>query len=76
MHHVRFVCGRNRLRSPTAEHLFAEWPGIGTTSAGTSHDADRVVSAGPIDRADTILVMGAAHRSRTAAPNQRQVPSR
>lgn len=67
MHHVLFVCGKNRLRSPTAEHLFAQWPGVETASAGTSHDADCVVSAELIDWADTILVMEAAQRSRIAA---------
>ena len=66
-HNVLFVCGKNRLRSPTAEQVFADWPGIETASAGTGHDADCPVSAELIAWADTILVMEASHRSRIAA---------
>ena len=29
-----FICSRNRLRSPTAEAVFAAWPGVETASAG------------------------------------------
>lgn len=25
MHRVLFICSRNRLRSPSAERLFADW---------------------------------------------------
>ncbi|MEL6238546.1 MAG: phosphotyrosine protein phosphatase, partial [Pseudomonadota bacterium] len=31
-----FVCSQNRLRSPTAENVFADTPGINTLSAGTN----------------------------------------
>lgn len=65
-HRVLFVCGKNRLRSPTAEQVFADWPGAETASAGTGHDADCPVSAELIAWADTILVMEAAHRSKIA----------
>lgn len=67
MHNVLFVCGKNRLRSPTAEQVFADWPGVETASAGTSHDADCLVSAELIDWADTILVMETVHRTKIAA---------
>ncbi|NZA26240.1 phosphotyrosine protein phosphatase [Luteimonas sp. SJ-92] len=66
-HKVLFVCGKNRLRSPTAEQVFADWPGVETASAGTAHDADCPVSAELIAWADTVLVMEAAHRSKIAA---------
>jgi predicted protein tyrosine phosphatase len=72
-HNVLFVCGKNRLRSPTAEHIFADWPGLATASAGTGHDADCPVSAELIAWADTILVMEAAHRTRIAARFQRHL---
>jgi len=26
MKHVLFICSRNRLRSPIAEQVFADWP--------------------------------------------------
>lgn len=67
MHNLLFVCGKNRLRSPTAEQVFAGWPGVETASAGTSHDADCLVSAELIDWADTILVMETVHRTKIAA---------
>ena len=63
-HNVLFVCGKNRLRSPTAEQVFAEWPGVETASAGTGHDADCPVSAELIAWADTVLVMEQAHRAK------------
>jgi predicted protein tyrosine phosphatase len=31
---VLFVCSRNRLRSPTAEQHFSNWPGLEVTSPG------------------------------------------
>ena len=40
MTNVLFLCSQNRLRSPTAEHVFADWPGIETSSAGLNHDAE------------------------------------
>ena len=38
------MCSRNRLRSPTAEQIFASWPGIETASAGINRDADNPVT--------------------------------
>ena len=34
MTNLLFLCSRNRLRSPTAEQVFAAWPGVETASAG------------------------------------------
>jgi predicted protein tyrosine phosphatase len=61
---ILFVCSRNRLRSPTAEAVFAEYEGIETASAGTSPDAEEVVSADLIEWADQIFVMEAIHRKK------------
>ncbi|MGY1531543.1 low molecular weight protein tyrosine phosphatase family protein [Luteimonas sp. A649] len=69
-HNVLFVCGKSRLRSPTAEQVFADWPGVETASAGTSNDADCPVSAELIAWADTVLVMESAHRVKVAAKFQ------
>ncbi len=71
--HVLFVCGKNRLRSPTAEQVFADWPGVETASAGTGHDADCPVSAELLDWADVVLVMEAAHRTKIAARSPPQL---
>lgn len=55
--HVLFVCSQNRLRSPTAQHVFAEWPDVDTYSAGLGADAEVPLSAHQIDWADIIFVM-------------------
>ena len=52
-----FICGKNQLRSPTAEQIFAEYDQVETDSAGVSNDADIVVSAEQIEWADIIFVM-------------------
>ncbi len=62
--HVLFICSRNRLRSPTAEQVFADWPGVETASAGLDHDADNPLSLELLAWADRIFVMEAAHRRR------------
>ena len=64
---VLFVCSRNRLRSPTAEQVFADWPGVETASAGTQRDADHPVTPEALAWADLILVMERAHRSKLSA---------
>ena len=59
-----FVCSRNRLRSPTAEAVFATWPGVETDSAGLADDAEVLLSVEQIEWADIILVMERSHRTR------------
>ncbi|WP_321952303.1 low molecular weight protein tyrosine phosphatase family protein [Paraburkholderia bannensis] len=61
---VLFICSRNRLRSPTAESVFASWPGIETASAGTAPDAQEQVSGEHISWAEVILVMERTHKAR------------
>ena len=67
MHHVLFLCSRNRLRSPTAEQVFADWPGIEVASAGLAADADHPLGAELLAWADTVFVMERAHRARLSA---------
>ncbi|MCA8276758.1 low molecular weight protein tyrosine phosphatase family protein [Burkholderia sp. AU30280] len=62
-----FICSRNRLRSPTAEAVFAAWPDVETDSAGLSPDADTRLSAEQLDWADVVFVMERAHQARLAA---------
>ena len=40
MRNVLFVCSQNRLRSPTAQQVFASHPAINVASAGTNNDAE------------------------------------
>lgn len=61
-----FVCSRNRLRSPTAETVFATWPNVETDSAGLAPDATVCLSPEQIAWADIIFVMEKTHRSKLA----------
>ena len=61
---VLFVCSQNRLRSPTAEQVFASWPGIEAQSAGLNHDAENPVTGELVEWADVIFVMENAHRNK------------
>lgn len=61
---VLFLCSQNRLRSPTAEEVFADWPGVETASAGLLADAEVPVSPELLQWADIIFVMERAHRTR------------
>lgn len=64
MKHLLFLCSKNKLRSPTAEFVFADCPGVEVDSAGLSNDADVVVSEEQLEWADVILVMEKIHRSK------------
>lgn len=64
MTRVLFICSQNRLRSPTAERVFATWPGIEVASAGLNDDADTPVTPELLQWAQIIFVMEKAHRNR------------
>lgn len=59
-----FLCSANRWRSPTAEQIFADLPGVETDSAGLSADADVRISTEQILWADIIFVMEAKHKGK------------
>lgn len=59
-----FLCARNRLRSPTAERVFADRPGVETASAGLAPDAEEPVTPDHLDWADIVFVMERAHRAK------------
>lgn len=73
---VLFLCSRNRLRSPTAEQVFADWPGIEVASAGLSPDADEPCTAELVAWADLIFVMEKSHRRKLARGFGRHVTAR
>ena len=52
------------MRSPTAERIFATWPGIETSSAGLNSDAENPLEPDLLDWADLIFVMEKAQRSK------------
>ena len=62
--HVLFICSQNRLRSPTAEQVFAFWDGIEVASAGLNVGADNPVTAELLAWADLVFVMEKAHRNK------------
>jgi predicted protein tyrosine phosphatase len=61
---ILFICSQNKLRSPTAEQVFAKWPGVETDSAGLNNDADVCLSPEQIKWADIIFVMEKTHRKK------------
>ena len=61
---ILFVCAQNRLRSPTAEQVFAHWPGVETASAGINRDASVPVSPELLAWADLVFVMERRQRSK------------
>lgn len=68
-----FICTQNRLRSPTAEQVFATWPGVETDSAGVGNDADVPLSPEQLAWAEIVFVMEKVHRSRLSKQFQRHL---
>jgi len=54
---VLVVCGRNKKRSRTAEHLFKNDSRINIRSAGLSPKSDRKISEGDLNWASIVFVM-------------------
>jgi predicted protein tyrosine phosphatase len=61
---ILFLCSQNKLRSPTAEAIFASDPRVEVDSAGLNNDAIVPLSAEQVEWADLIIVMEKAHRIR------------
>ena len=59
-----FICSQNKLRSPTAEHVFSTWSGVETDSAGINLDATVLLSIEQIEWASIIFVMEKTHRNK------------
>lgn len=62
-----FLCTHNRLRSPTAEQVFASWPGVETDSAGVGADADVPLSPEQLAWAEIVFVMEKKHKARLSS---------
>lgn len=61
---ILFVCSQNRLRSPTAEAVFADHPNVEVDSAGLNHDAEVPLSPEQVQWADLIFVMEKSQRNK------------
>ena len=64
MKNILFVCSQNRLRSPTAEQIYAQRPDLEVASAGTNNDAETPLTLELVKWADIIFVMEKAHRTK------------
>lgn len=73
MKNVLFICSQNRLRSPTAEQIFADHPGIECSSAGLNHDAENPVTPELVEWADLIFVMEKTHRNKLSSKFRKQL---
>jgi len=62
--HLLFLCSQNKLRSPTAEAIFAEREGVEVDSAGLNNDAVMPLSPEQLEWADVVVVMESVHRER------------
>ena len=67
MRKVLFICSQNRLRSPTAEQVFADWPGIEAASAGLNNNAENPLTPELLKWADLVFVMEQAHRNKLSS---------
>lgn len=68
-----FVCSKNQLRSPTAEHIFSQINGIEALSAGTEKDADVPLDEELIEWAEYIFVMEKIHERKVKEKFKKQI---
>ena len=61
---VLVICGKNKKRSKTAEHLFLNDNRIRIRSAGLSPKSNRKISENDLHWADLVLVMEYEHKSK------------
>lgn len=73
---VLFVCSQNKLRSPTAEQVFADHPAMECLSAGTNRDAINPLTAELVEWAELIFVMEKPHRTKLTAKFKRHLANR
>jgi predicted protein tyrosine phosphatase len=66
MKRLLFICGANKLRSPTAEHVFSMWPDVETDSAGLNAISEQQLSSEQVEWADIIFVMEKTQRSKVS----------
>ena len=59
-----FICSQNKLRSPTAEQVFSNYPNVETRSAGLNNDAIHPLSSEDLLWAECIFVMENVHKNK------------
>jgi predicted protein tyrosine phosphatase len=73
---VLFICSRNQWRSPTAEQVFANRPGLEVRSAGVDKSAVEPVTPEVLEWADLIFVMERAHKTKLSRKFRASLKSR
>ena len=76
MKKVLFVCSQNKLRSPTAEQVFATRADLEVDSAGTNQDAENPLTGELVAWADVIFVMEKTHRAKLSKRFKRHLKAR
>ena len=61
---ILVICGRNKKRSRTAEHIFKNDNRFSIRSAGLSPKSERKISENDLNWADLVLVMETEQRSK------------
>jgi predicted protein tyrosine phosphatase len=64
MKKILFICSQNKLRSPTAETVFANTPNWEVRSAGLNHNANVPLDREDVEWANYIFVMESAHKKK------------
>ena len=62
--HLLVICGKNKKRSRTAEHIFKNDSRFDIRSAGLSPKSERKISENDLAWADLVLVMESDHRAK------------
>lgn len=79
MKKILFICSQNKLRSPTAEAVFGNYPQWEVRSAGLNNDAEIPLGLEDVMWADYIFVMEKVHltklkkRFKSALKNQKVI---
>jgi predicted protein tyrosine phosphatase len=72
---ILFICTENLLRSPTAERIYAEVPGLECASAGFSVDAENQVVPELLAWSELVFVMEQVHADELADRFEEHVDS-
>jgi hypothetical protein len=64
MQRLLFICSANRLRSPTAEQVFSQYPDVEASSAGLNQDAEEPLTPEHFEGIDIVFVMDKGHRNK------------
>jgi protein-tyrosine phosphatase len=62
--HLLVICGKNKKRSRTAEHIFKNDSRFDIRSAGLSPKSERKISENDLAWADLVLVIESDHRAK------------